>query len=384
MTVSVEDFVRLFEEHGPSETAKILGVNLRNVYRRRQRAEASLGRPLVPPADLSRRSMQDNGRVPPPYIVKGRSTLYDEAGERRLEWVKTTIDQDRLLAIRKEAEEAFSATLPREAPTPHTGGGNDDLLNLFVLTDYHFGMLSWGDETGADWDVKIAENLLVNWFSRAIAAAPDASVAILGQLGDFLHFDGMEALTPTSGHILDADTRFSLVVRTVIRVLRRVIAMLLAKHQNVHIIMAEGNHDPASSIWLREWLAAFYSDEPRITVDTSPDPYYCYEHGLTSLFFHHGHKRKPKNIDHIFAAKFREVFGRTKFSYAHMGHFHHEHTLETDLLIVRQHRTLAAPDAYASRGGWLSGRSADVCTYSKRFGEVLRATISVDMVNDGS
>lgn len=384
MTVSVEDFVRLFEEHGPSETAKILGVNLRNVYRRRQRAEASLGRPLVPPADLSRRSMQDNGRVPPPYIVKGRSTLYDEAGERRLEWVKTTIDQDRLLAIRKEAEEAFSATLPREAPAPHTGGGNDDLLNLFVITDYHFGMLSWGEETGADWDVKIAENLLVNWFSRAIAAAPDASVAILGQLGDFLHFDGMEALTPTSGHILDADTRFSLVVRTVIRVLRRVIAMLLAKHQNVHIIMAEGNHDPASSIWLREWLAAFYSDEPRITVDTSPDPYYCYEHGLTSLFFHHGHKRKPKNIDHIFAAKFREVFGRTKFSYAHMGHFHHEHTLETDLLIVRQHRTLAAPDAYASRGGWLSGRSADVCTYSKRFGEVQRATISVDMVNDGS
>ena len=383
MTVSDDEFVRLFEACGAAETARALGVDIRNVYRRRQRLETSLGRVLLSPSQVGRTAMQDGGRVPPPYIVKGRSTLYDAGGETRLEWVKTTISQDRLEAIRKEAEEAFAATLPKEAPVPFSGVPNDDLLNLFVITDYHIGALAWHEETGADWDIKIAENLLVKWFAHAIAAAPDAGVAIFGQLGDFLHFDGMEALTPASGHLLDVDTRFSLVVRTVIRVLRRVIAMLLVKHRQVYIIMAEGNHDPASSIWLREWLAAFYSDEPRIIVDTSPDPYYCYEHGLTSLFFHHGHKRKPKNIDHVFAAKFRDVFGRTKFSYAHMGHFHHEQTLETDLLIVRQHRTLAAPDAYASRGGWLSGRSADVCTYSKRFGEVQRATISVDMVNDG-
>jgi hypothetical protein len=115
-------------------------------------------------------------------------------------------------------------------------------------------------------------------------------------------------------------------------------------------------------------------------VDVSPDPYYCVEHGQTSLFFHHGHKRRPKDVDDVFAAKFREVFGRTKHSYAHMGHMHHVDVRETNLMIVEQHRTLAAPDAYATRGGWMAGRDAKVVTYHKQFGEVGRVTVSPAMV----
>lgn len=86
-------------------------------------------------------------------------------------------------------------------------------------------------------------------------------------------------------------------------------------------------------------------------------------------------------IADVFASKFREVFGRTKFSYAHMGHLHHIEVKETNLMVVEQHRTLAAADAHASRGGWLSGREAQVITYSKRFGEVGRVRISSSMVS---
>lgn len=39
-----------------------------------------------------------------------------------------------------------------------------------------------------------------------------------------------------------------------------------------------------------------------------------------------------------------------------------------------------AVDAYAANGGWLSGRSAKVITYSKRRGEVFRSTLSAEMV----
>ena len=144
--------------------------------------------------------------------------------------------------------------------------------------------------------------------------------------------------------------------------------------------MADANHDPASEAWLREMFAVFYENEPRVTVDTTADTYYCYEHGLTSLFFHHGHKRKPANIDTVFAAKFREVFGRTKYSYAHMGHLHSIDVKETNLMLVEQHRTLAAPDAYASRGGWISGRDAKVITYHKDYGKVAESVISIDML----
>ena len=127
-------------------------------------------------------------------------------------------------------------------------------------------------------------------------------------------------------------------------------------------------------------LCALYEDEPRITIDRSPDVYYCYEHGLTSVFAHHGHKAKFDNLDAVLTAKFREVFGRTKYSYVHVGHYHHNRLKESALMTVEQHRTLAAPDAYASRGGYISGRDAKVITYHKRFGEIGRISLSPEAV----
>ena len=125
--------------------------------------------------------------------------------------------------------------------------------------------------------------------------------------------------------------------------------MLLDKHQKVHLIMADANHDPVSQIWLREWLAVMYEDEKRITVDKSPNPYNAFEFGKVALFFHHGHKRKVENVSEVFAGQFREMFGRTKFAYAHTGHLHSINVKENNLMIVEQHRTLAPPDAYADR-----------------------------------
>lgn len=320
--------------------------------------------------------------VPDGFMVKGVSTLYNADGAVSAQWVKSTVDAEKQRELMLETVAAMASEIPRAKKHPFAPKRTDaDLLNCYVITDYHLQMLAWSEETrGDDWDIKIAEDMLVDWFTLAIAQSPPAETAVFAQLGDFLHSDGLDAVTPMNRNILDADTRFQKAVRVAIRALRRVISMMLSKHKNVHVIMAEGNHDPASSIWLREMFSALYEQEPRINVDLSPDPYYCYEHGLTSLFFHHGHRRKVANVDDVFVAKFRDVFGRTKFSYGHMGHMHHRDVKETNLMVVEQHRTLAAHDAYASRGGWISGREAQCITYSKRFGEVGRVVISPDMV----
>ena len=320
--------------------------------------------------------------VPDGYHVKGTSTLYDEDGKPRLQWVKSSLDRERQAELMREAVEAMSEEIPPEKPRELCTDKRtkSDLLNCFVITDFHMGALSWSDETGADWDIEIAEDTLVEWFRQAIELSPNAGTAVLAQISDLLHWDGFDAVTPASKHLLDADTRFPKLVRVAIRVLRRVIGMLLDKHPKLHIIMADANHDPVSQVWLREWIAVLYQDEPRVTVDTSPSPYNAYEFGDVALFTHHGHKRKVNNVSEVFASQFREIFGRTKHAYAHMGHLHHVDVKENNLMIVEQHRTLAAADAYAARGGYLSGRDAKVITYHKRYGEVGRVTVSFDMV----
>jgi len=318
--------------------------------------------------------------VPEPFIVRGVSTYYNAEGKASGQWVKSKIDDSKLQEMMKAVIDGMKDDIPRLIALPAPALGNDNLLNCYVITDYHLGMLAWDEEAGENWDLDIAQALVVKWFEQAIAQSPNADTAVFAQLSDFLHFDGMDAVTPASKHLLDVDTRFAKVVRSAIRVLRTVIDMLLAKHQHVHIIMADANHDPVSQIWLREWFSVLYEDEPRITVDKSPNPYNAYEFGKTALFFHHGHKRKVSNVSEVFAGQFREMFGRTKHAYAHMGHYHSIDVKENNLMIVEQHRTLAPGDAYSARGGWLSGRDAKVITYSKQFGEVSRLTINSDML----
>ena len=322
----------------------------------------------------------DGRYLPPGHKLAGLSTMV-MTDEGHPQWIKTREDKVALEEELQDMREAFTDSLPRvKAVKPTKTTKNADLLNLFILTDYHIGMKSWREETGGDWDTKIAEQLIYDWFSLAVKKAPLAGTAILGQLGDFLHYDGIDPVTPISGHLLDADTRFQKLIRVAIRVVRRIVRELLKRHDHVHIIMAEGNHDITSSMWLREVFYAWYENEPRVTVDRSADPYYCFEFGKVSLFFHHGHKRKPTNVDDVFVAKFRPVFGRTEFSYGHMGHLHHDKQLETVLMHIEQHQTLAVPDAYASRGGWNSGRSARFITYHKDYGEVSRGSVTPEML----
>lgn len=321
-------------------------------------------------------------KTPSTHMVHGTSTFYK--GDDYNQWVKTNVSAEQQMVMYREAIQALRQDIPQVSPTlMKDPAGDEDLLNLFVVTDYHFGMMAMGEETGdEDWDMDKSEQLLLRWFQHAIETAPKARRAILGNIGDFAHTDFMEAMTPTHGHLLDAAGRFPEIVRRMIRLLSQVTNMLLQKYEQVHVIHATGNHDINSSVWLKELFAFYYDNEPRVYVETSPDPYYAVEHGKVSLFFHHGHKRNPGNVDQVMVGKFRDLFGRTEFSYCHMGHRHHKDAKERTLMEVEQHRTLSPKDSHASIGGYLSQRASSVITYHKDYGEVSRVTVTPKMLLD--
>jgi hypothetical protein len=319
--------------------------------------------------------------LPEGHIAKGYSTLTDADGRIIQQWTKTTMaDIERDIVI-KAVVDALKDELPREKPVIRDVTGHDKLLSMYAVTDLHMGALAWHEETGNDdYDLGIAEELIRDWFAAAIALSPNSKYAMLAQMGDLLHWDGFDSVTPTSKHVLDGDSRFPKMVRAAIRVMRHVVRSLLEKHDEVIVVMADANHDPASGVWLREMFAVLYEDEPRVHVETTSQTYYAYKHGDVSLFIHHGHRRKINDVDSVFAGKYRDIYGSTKYSYAHLGHLHSDELKSTNLMKVERHETLAAPDSYASNGGWLSNRSAKVITYHKEFGEVGRLTLTPAMV----
>lgn len=351
-----------------------LGMSERRVFKhlRALKAKAALAG-IAPDADM-------DYKVPIGFNVKGTSTLIDKTtGESKLQWIKTDVNKDAQLELMRECVDAFKAELPKYDAVSHNATFVADLATVYTITDAHVGMKAWCKETGADWDLSIAEHTITSSMFELINSAPFSHTGVIAQLGDFLHADNMQPMTPTSGHLLDADDRFSKVVQVAIRILRRVIAHALKKHKKIIFINAEGNHDISSSIWLRELFKAVYESEPRIYVVDTPLPYYVHKHGDTMLAWHHGHLKKNDQLPMLFASQFSDMWGKTKKRYCHTGHRHHFDEKEHSGMYVVQHSTIASRDAYAARGGWMSERTMKAITYSGKFGEVGRITVTPEM-----
>jgi hypothetical protein len=188
------------------------------------------------------------------------------------------------------------------------------------------------------------------------------------------------SVTPAHGHVLDADSRYPKIRRAAIRIIRALVQVALERHQNVHLVIAEGNHDEEGAGWLADCFAVHYELEPRVTVNDGVLPFYVFEWGQTMLGIHHGHKVKNESLPLLFASQFPETWGRTKRREIHCGHRHHRDEKEYNGVTVVQHPTLAARDAYAARGGWIADRAAWAITYHRKYGAVGRVMVTPEML----
>lgn len=374
-TVRELEIIEAIEREGTqAKAAKALGINERSIRRALERLKMRAARRGVAPEHDFRHG------VPEGFIAKGVSTLYSADGKVSAQWVKASLEDTRAEEARQAALEAMLEEIKPVKPQAFKGHTNDKLLALYTLTDSHVGMLAWHKEGGEDWDLDIAERTLVGCFEQMVAAAPNSRVGIVNQLGDFLHQDGLAAVTPTSGHNLDSDGRFAKIIEVAVRILRRVVSLALAKHERVILMLHEGNHDIVSSLWLKAMFKALYEAEPRVEVVTNILPYHVIAHGATLLGFHHGHLKKNDQLPMLIAAQFPQAWGQTRHRYVHTGHRHHTEIKEHTGITVEQHPTLAARDAYAARGGWIAERKVSAIVYHDEHGEVGRVVVTPEML----
>src|SRR5690606_14681145 len=126
-------------------------------------------------------------QLPDGHAVKGVSALVDADGRVIQQWVKTREEDE----VQRQSLEAMVAVLkedlPRLEPTPAPSIDYELLANQYTVTDSHFGMKAWRQETGADYDLRIAEQLLLDFFAAEISQSPKGHTALLAQLGDLMH-----------------------------------------------------------------------------------------------------------------------------------------------------------------------------------------------------
>jgi len=320
--------------------------------------------------------------VPDGFKLKGTSTLYDsETGQPKIQWVKTNVDSARQEEIFREALQGFCDELPKSKPVLKLNLTTDDnLLACYPVGDHHFGMLAWDEEAGENYDLEIATKLLRGSIDYLIDSAPQAETGLIVILGDFMHYDSFEAVTPAHKNLLDADGRFPKMVRSAILALRYMVAQCLLKHQNAHVIIEIGNHDPSSSIFLMECMHNIYENEPRITIDRSPSHFHYYRFGKCLIGTHHGDKVKSEKLPMIMATDRAKDWGETEYRYWWTGHIHHDAVKEFTGCKTESFRVLCPVDAYASNAGYRSGRDMKCIVMHKEYGEVARNIVNPSML----
>jgi hypothetical protein len=367
-------YMDAIEKHGSMrKAAEALGKNSSSVSRSIKALNAAVAkRGLSPEHDMQH-------AVPDGYAVKGTSTLYKD-GKPALQWVKTSIDRERQYELMREAIDVLCHDVVPVKAAKSKAVHLTDMLAVYPLGDPHIGMLSWGEETGEDWDLEIAEAAYADCFARLIQAAPQCHQALIVNLGDYFHYDNMEGVTTRSGHALDVDSRYAKMIKTGVRIMRRMITQALDHHGTVKVINATGNHDDTSALFLNVALANIYENEPRVVIEDSPTPIHYHQFGQNMLAVHHGHTIKMKDMASVMACDEPQMWGNTAHRWALTGHIHHDRRVEYPGCTSESFRTMAAKDAYAAWNGYRAKQDSKAIVLHPEYGEVERHTVNIGMI----
>jgi transposase-like protein len=308
--------------------------------------------------------------MPAGHRAKGYSVFTDAEGHIMHQWIKTAEDP---LGVdwTDVFKNAFDGYVDRHTVIAPPKAPDTDYINLIPLNDWHINMLCWWREVGESWDLNIAEKTLGDAIEDVIARTRSAGKAIVLGGGDLMHNDDNSNRTAKSHNVLDADGRHAKGIEVAQRLMVRTIDAALKHNGEVVVRILKGNHDEQSAVAIAHFLKAWYRNEPRVTVDLDQSLFWIYEFGKVMLSATHGHAAKLAKMPEIMSHRQPEMWGRTKFRYAHGFHFHHKEKMATEGggVIMECHQAPIPQDAWNYGEGFISGRSMQTITYHKDKGE---------------
>ena len=251
---------------------------------------------------------------------------------------------------------------------------NHGLLFEVDIFDPHFGKLCWRKETGADYDLKIAEVQYGMALEGLISRIGNQQVErILYPIGnDFFHVDNSRNET-TGGTAQDCDGRWQ---KAFLEGRRAVKASIdrLREIAPVDVVMVPGNHDEEKVFYLGEVLQGWFSRTADVTIDNAPPLRKYYRFGANLIGLTHGKYEKHKELPLLMATERPADWAATKFREFHLGHWHQLKTIsflpvqEFNSIRVRILSSLTPPDAWHKKMGYEGLRAANAFFWDRADG----------------
>lgn len=334
-----------------------------------------------------------NHAIPAPFVARGHSTLDRiggpavlAPGERAqvLQWTKTRLDDAEYQAAIKAGIDAYVGDVVVPLfPAPAMPNRSTDIIPWINIGDGHLGMLAHEAETGANFDLEIAERELCAAIGLLIDETPACERLVINDLGDMTHRENRAGETTHSRNKLDCAGTFDQMIETYSRVMHFIVDKALTKAQVVDFIGNKGNHDDTNQAWMGVVLRASYGHTGRVNVLGNQGRFIGYRMGNTLVMSHHSDTCKAERLVEVMSDEFAEDWGETTYRYIDTGHLHHAFTRkEHGGARVECWNTLAPKDAWAAWAGHRGAQSITIVDRSRTYGEVGRRELPIQRVRD--
>ena len=263
----------------------------------------------------------------------------------------------------------------------------DGMLYEIDMFDVHFGRLTWEEESGESYDIKIAQKAIESTMLKLLAMIEKDNVSrILLPLGnDFFNVDN-KFNTTTGGTPQQEDTRW----QKTFRAGRNICTWMIdtcAQFAPVDVLIVPGNHDEQRSFYLGEALECWYHKSDDVTIDNSAAKRKYYPFGANLIGFTHGYDEKLEKLPLLMAIDQPELWSKAVYREWHTGDKHNKkdfvpRTDEGSGIVVRILRSLAAQDAWTFNKGYRSIRSGESFLWHPFNGLIAQYTATPDVLEE--
>jgi hypothetical protein len=356
LTAKQQEALDAFAAHGSKKgAARALGIDEKTLRKHLQAAErkldpaiqesmAAVGTDLVPALAWAKTKSQDGTS----YSVLLKPPVAD---------IGETIDRiaDRFNRILAAPE------IKRPIQT------RDDMLGFVPIFDLHLGMRAGSYGTAQ------AVDRLRAGFRDVIDRSPPASTIIILNGGDFTEANDNSALTPANKHPLAVDMDYEDIADIATDLTVDLVEYALSKADRVEYQALRANHDPATSIMLRQGLRMRYRDNPRFALHDGHDLFTREWEGNLIAAVHGDQKvSKPETLTLAIAARHAAAWGASKRREFWQGHHHKEMTVNVPGMRLYRVNPICPPGRYANQNLFTGESDIQCVTYGKGGGR--RAT----------
>ena len=311
-------------------------------------------------------AVEDSGKM---LIVPLYST--EALFVKKLKIVEARLAVEEMLADAREHAPEYKQLSYPEYPA--------GMLYEVCIPDIHFGRLTWAEESGDDYDVKIARKMATAVLEKLLAYSKNYPVErILLPIGNDFFNVNSKLNTTVKGTPQQEDTRWAKTFR-----LGRKLAVEMIDQCSaiapVDVMMIAGNHDTEKLFYMGDALECWYNNNPNVKVNNFAKTRKYYSYGKVLLGLTHGDIKIDKLVS-IMPLEEPHLWGQSKFREWHVGHVHHLYRLNNDAeemvgVVVRSLRSLVPADAWTFDHGLVGAvKAAESFLWDKEQGLIAQFT----------